>query len=149
MVANGAPILLRKLIGRFADLPVDFGKKFLDQKPLFGPAKTWRGIAISVFTTGLVAAALGYGYTVGIWLACFAMLGDLLSSFIKRRLGLMSSSRALFIDQIPESLLPALFLMTVFDLNLAGVILLVSCFIILEIILSKLLYRIGIRRRPY
>jgi hypothetical protein len=36
------------------------------------------------------------------------MAGDLLSSFVKRRLNLPPSSRATGLDQIPESLLPAL-----------------------------------------
>ena len=149
MVANGAPILLRNIMGEYADLPVDMGKRFFDSRPLFGRAKTWRGLISSILLTTLVAYLLGYEWMMGIWVAVYAMLGDLFSSFIKRRIGLTTSSRALFIDQIPESLFPAVFLMQTFDLNLTDVILLVSCFMILEIFLSKLLYRIGIRRRPY
>ena len=51
---------------------------------------------------------LGFAWTCGLVVASVAMSGDLLSSFLKRRLSLPPSSRATGIDQIPECLLPTI-----------------------------------------
>jgi hypothetical protein len=40
--------------------------------------------------------------------AFMAMLGDLFSGFVKRRLGMGPSDKALGLDYVPESLLPLL-----------------------------------------
>ena len=53
------------------------------------------------------SAAPGLPATVGTPLGGGAMLGDALSSFIKRRMGAAPSSRATGLDQIPEALLAA------------------------------------------
>ena len=85
----------------------------------------------------------------GALIAVYAILGDLFSSFIKRRLGLAPSSMAPLIDQVPESLLPALMLKDSFGLDTKAIMILVSAFIVADLILSKVLYRLGIRNRPY
>jgi CDP-2,3-bis-(O-geranylgeranyl)-sn-glycerol synthase len=77
------------------------------------------------------------------------MAGDLLASFIKRRLGLAPSSQAVGLDQIPESLLPMLagrLFMPVTGLDIAVTTLL---FFVGEVILSRLLYKWHVRDRPY
>jgi hypothetical protein len=51
---------------------------------------------------------LRLGWTIGVVVGSMAMLGDLFSSFVKRRLNLPPSSRATFLDQVPESLFPLL-----------------------------------------
>ena len=77
------------------------------------------------------------------------MVGDCLSSFIKRRLHLPSSARALGLDQIPESLLPLLGVWHQFSLTLEGIALTVAGFFILELGLSRILYKLHIRKHPY
>ena len=77
------------------------------------------------------------------------MGGDLLSSFIKRRLGLETSARATGLDQIPESLIPALLCARDLGLDWLDVATATVAFVIGELILSKILYRLHIRKRPY
>ncbi len=149
VIANGVPVLMHFLLADVAARPLDFGKVFYDGKPLFGSTKTWRGLLASIVVTGLCGMVLGYHLLLGCQLAAYAMLGDLISSFIKRRLGLPSSTMMLFLDQVPESLLPALLLMSAFKLSVADVVILVPAFIILELFLSQIFYRLGIRRTPY
>jgi len=79
----------------------------------------------------------------------FAMLGDLLASFIKRRAALPVSSRATGLDQIPESLLPALVVARPFELSLAEVAGIVAAFFVLDVVFSPVLHRLGLRHRPY
>jgi CDP-archaeol synthase len=50
----------------------------------------------------------GLPSTAGLLVSAMAMIGDLLSSFVKRRMKLVPGSMAFALDQIPESLLPAI-----------------------------------------
>ena len=149
LVANGAPILIRNILGDIASYPVDAGKTLRDGAPVLGHSKTWRGIFSSVFFTVIVAYVLGYDFIFGLVIAILAISGDLLSSFTKRRLKMQPSQKAPFLDQIPESLLPALYMMLVFSLTWQEVVSIVVIFIVLEFVLSKILYRLGIRQQPY
>ena len=76
-------------------------------------------------------------------------LGDLLSSFIKRRLKLRPSSMALGLDQVPESLLPLLLLKEPLGLTWPGILRTVVLFFVLELVLSRLLFWLRIRKTPY
>lgn len=148
-VANGAPVLLSYILSHRAAVPVDFGLKLKDGQLLFGTTKTWRGIIISILTTTFIAIILGISWYQGLLIAVFAMSGDLLSSFIKRRKAMDSGSRFLLLDQVPESFLPSLVMVYFERIDLMQVIVIVACFIILELVLSRLLYQFGIRKRPY
>ena len=77
------------------------------------------------------------------------MAGDLLSSFIKRRLNRPPSSRAIGLDQIPESLLPLLACHEALALTAADIGIVVAAFFAGAVILSRLLYRVGLRDEPY
>jgi len=149
VIANGMPIIARKMLGDKWNLPVDGGLVFIDQKRLFGASKTWRGLLSALLVTGLAAVLLGYEISTGLLIAAAAMLGDLLTSFSKRRMNLPASSMAPLFDQLLESLLPALLMMQMFTLNYLSVLLLVTGFVVFDLIFSRLLYKIGLRRRPY
>jgi CDP-2,3-bis-(O-geranylgeranyl)-sn-glycerol synthase len=77
------------------------------------------------------------------------MLGDLVSSFIKRRLGMPASSRATGLDQIPESLLPALACSPMLGLSFVDICVVVAAFFIGEIVLSLMLFKWHLRDRPF
>ena len=106
VVANGTAVVAKKLFGATLARPLDGGALLGDGQPIFGPSKTIRGIVVSLLATSMCAAVMGLGWGVGILVATFAMAGDLFSSFVKRRLHLPSSSMAIGLDHIPESLFP-------------------------------------------
>lgn len=149
VAANGAPILARKLFGMHGNRPIDGHKRFIDDQPLLGASKTWRGLIAAMVVTPLVALLLELPAVIGLHVAALAMLGDLLSSFVKRRLRIPPSGMAFGLDQIPESLLPLLVVGTELGLGLAAVLQLSLVFLALELVLSRILYRFNIRRRPY
>lgn len=149
VVANGAPILARKLLKHRWYRPIDAGKLLASGAPLLGPSKTWRGLAASLCLTPVVALMLGLSAWLGLIFAALAMTGDLLTSFIKRRIGMPASSMALGFDYLLESLLPVAVLAPWFDLTLAEVALTVLLFMMLALVLSWGLYHLGIRKRPY
>ncbi len=147
--ANGAPILLCKWLDERWRFAVDGGLLFLDGRPLLGPSKTWRGIASALSATALAGWAFGLGWWTGLAVGALAMLGDLFSSFLKRRLGIPISGMALGLDQLPESMFPLLWLRTEWNLSLAYVLWLAAAFLALELAISQVLYRLRIRRQPY
>ncbi|MEW6728503.1 MAG: CDP-archaeol synthase [Pseudomonadota bacterium] len=149
MAANGAPIIVAWLFGRILAPPLDGGRPFLDGRPLFGPHKTWRGLIAALLAAAALAPLLGLGAITGMLLALFSMLGDLGSSFVKRRLALAPSSRAPLLDQLPEALLPLLLLKPALGLGWLDITLTAGLFVLADIALSRLLYRLHIRNRPY
>jgi len=149
MVANGAPVIAWDLFKERIAWPLDMGIRLADNRPLFGPAKTWRGIVASLVMTPLCALAFELTWQTGFIVAVMAMMGDLISSFCKRRLGIESSGKALGLDQIPESLLPLLAVRDICGLDRLSIALLTGLFFVLEVSLSPTLYRLGIRKRPY
>ena len=99
------PSILKDLLAKIA-VPVDFGAKWRGTE-IFGPHKTWRGIAVGV-VTGIVVSGIqeelffnvkffryntlvDYGSInfmfFGSLMGGGALTGDLVKSFFKRRLG--------------------------------------------------------------
>ncbi len=149
ILANAVPLIAKWLFGSHFAHPLDANLKFLDGRPLLGSSKTVRGIVLSLIFTAAAAPLLGLDVSLGIVVATTAMAGDLLSSFLKRRLGLRPSSRATGLDQIPESLFPLLACRSWLPLNTLDVLAGIVIFLIGEIIGSRVLFRLHLRDRPY
>ncbi|NIR86381.1 CDP-2,3-bis-(O-geranylgeranyl)-sn-glycerol synthase [Candidatus Bathyarchaeota archaeon] len=104
--ANAAPVIFG------GGTSIDFGKTFLDGKPIFGSHKTVRGFFAGLIVGALVGFAqyaafevnvlLGFQYSVllGFVLSLGALVGDLFDSFVKRRLGFPPGSLFPIADQL-------------------------------------------------
>ncbi|HDQ06770.1 MAG TPA: CDP-2,3-bis-(O-geranylgeranyl)-sn-glycerol synthase [Candidatus Bathyarchaeota archaeon] len=107
--ANAAPVIFG------GGQPMDFGKRFFDGKPLLGSHKTVRGFLAGLIVgtlVGLVQTLLSeqilvqystqFQYTVflGFMLSLGALTGDLIESFIKRRINRAPGSSLPIADQI-------------------------------------------------
>jgi CDP-2,3-bis-(O-geranylgeranyl)-sn-glycerol synthase len=149
MVANGAPVLGKKAFGARASWPLDFGLRFFDGRPVFGPSKTIRGIFFSIVASAAAAPFLGVPWSVGALGGVAAMVGDVLSSFVKRRLNLPSQSMAIGLDQVPEAILPLIACREALGLNALDIAAGTALFCIGELLLSRALYAMNIRERPY
>jgi CDP-2,3-bis-(O-geranylgeranyl)-sn-glycerol synthase len=148
-LANGTPIVAKKILGPWFDRPLDAGIMFFDGRRLFGASKTIRGILASILVTTTSAPLIGLNLTIGARVAVAAMAGDLFSSFVKRRLNLSPSSQALGLDHVPESLFPMLACRNALSLTIADIALGVGIFFIGGLILSRLLFRAHLRDEPY
>lgn len=149
VLANGVPVVAARVFGRRWSAPVDGGRLWRDGRPLLGNSKTWRGVVSGMLACGLFALIIGMGLLFGLVFGLLGLIGDMISSFIKRRAGLDSSARALGLDQIPEALLPMILAWYWLELNglvVAGVVVL---FTVSNIVLSPLLFRLGIRHQPH
>lgn len=149
LVANGSPILARMLLGDRLAMALDGGLRWRDGRPLLGPSKTWRGLCAAVCTTTLCAPLLGQRWQTGLLIGGLAMLGDALSSFVKRRLGIAPSGPAIGLDHVPESLLPLLGCRLTLGIGWAEILGLTVAFAAADLLLSRLLFRLGVRRHPY
>jgi CDP-diglyceride synthetase len=147
--ANGAPVVAKKIFGSRWAWPLDGGLLFFDGHPLFGKSKTVRGVVAALVLTSACALALGLAPWIGVMVALSAMAGDLVSSFTKRRLNRPPSSQATGLDQVPESLLPALVCYEALALSILDVLAIVAVFFVGEVLLSRVLYRYHLRDRPY
>jgi CDP-2,3-bis-(O-geranylgeranyl)-sn-glycerol synthase len=148
-VANGTPILAKKLLEDRLSTPIDGGLTLPDGEPLFGASKTIRGVILSVVATAGSAVLLHLDWGTGATIGGLSMLGDLFSSFVKRRLHLPLHAQAFGLDQIPEALLPLLIVKEQFNLTSNDIAVLVIAFIVLELVLSRILFRLKIRDRPF
>ena len=107
--ANASPVIFG------GGQPMDFGKTFFDGKPLLGSHKTFRGflaglivgtlvglIQTLIFEHFLIQYGSPFRYTLllGFTLSLGALTGDLIESFIKRRLNLSPGSSLPVADQI-------------------------------------------------
>ncbi len=148
-VANATPVAAKLIFGDAFAQPLDGNAKFFDGRPLFGASKTVRGVLLAILVTAAAAPLLGFSFALGAVVGALAMAGDLFSSFIKRRLGRAPSSRAIGLDQIPESLFPlfgALFFLPLTIIDVAAVVFLFAAG---ELLLSPILYKLNLRDRPY
>lgn len=148
-VANGIPVIAAKLLGKDNALPLDGNATLSDGRPLFGSSKTIRGVALSVALTTIVAPLFGLGWEVGSIVAAGAMIGDLFSSFVKRRLGMSASSKFTGLDQIPEALIPLLGCMALLPLTPLSVALGTLLFFGGALLVSRIFFKLNIRDRPY
>jgi len=149
IAANGAPIFGRLLMKGRWSTPLDGGVRFIDGRPLLGKSKTYRGVAFSLVGTVLAADVLGMPFEIGLIVGGLAMLGDCLSSFIKRRLDYDPGAMALGLDQIPESLFPLLGVWAPLSLSALGIIGTVGAFMVLDLTFSPILYKFHIRKQPH
>src|SRR6476620_2748354 len=148
VVANGTAVLAKKIFGPALGRPLDGGAFFVDGEPLFGPSKTIRGIVVSVLATSTCEVLMGLGWQIGSLVATFAMAGDLFSSFVKRRMRLASSSMAIGLDHIPESLFPLLASPLLLPLSTLDIVGGVTVFVVGALILSPLLDELNLRDEP-
>lgn len=149
LVANGTRVIAKRILGQRLSYPLDGGVRLKDGQHLFGSSKTVRGLLLSVLLTSACAPIVGLEWQIGAVVASSAMAGDLFSSFLKRRLRLPPSSRATGLDQVPESLFPFLACRSMLALTVVDIGVGVSLFLVGELVISRLFYRLGVRKHPY
>ena len=141
VTANGAPVVAGLLLGKRWDWPLDNNIRFTDQRPLLGTSKTLRGLIAAIVATAIVAALLGMTWFEGASFGLLAMLGDLCSSFIKRRLGFPSSQSVPLLDQLPESILPVWMMQMVLGPTMTEMFAAVAAFFVIDLLLSRLIIK--------
>ena len=149
VVANAAPVLVKNMLGSRFAWPLDAGFEFADGRPLLGASKTIRGVILSVLVTPIAAVLIGLTWQVGLVVAGAAMAGDLVSSFVKRRMGFPPSGMAIGLDQVPEALFPLLAAQLFLPITGGNIVLGTALFFAGSLLISRVLFKVGLRDRPY
>ncbi len=92
-IANATPVLLG------GGPPLDGGRTWVDDQPLLGDHKTVRG-TLSGIVVGIAVGILQMQFLRGVLLSVGAIGGDIVISFIKRRIKLKSGAMFPIADQM-------------------------------------------------
>jgi len=150
MVANASPVF----VGR--GTPVDGGKNFFDGKRILGDGKTWEGITLGVLfgtTIACLESILLNSFTLyvyGVVGSVGALVGDMVSSFFKRRMGFKRGAPVPVLDQLDFYLGATVFMMTVgwkprWEYVIAGAVLIV----VLHKITNLIAYYLHLKDVPW
>ncbi|SPD72737.1 putative Ser/Thr phosphatase-family protein [uncultured Desulfobacterium sp.] len=110
LAINGVPALLGRIFPGNAGVPLDRNYSLSDGLPILGIHKTIRGLLSGVLTGGIFGYLIGLSLVMGLCVGLLSMMGDILSSFIKRRLGLPEGTDVAILDQVFEGGFPLLLL---------------------------------------
>ena len=147
--ANATPVVLG------GGPPLDGGKKFIDGRRIFGDGKTVRGFVAGIVAgtaigvlQGIAKGPLSHYLSLGFLLALGALLGDLMGSFVKRRLGIERGGALPGLDQLGFVVI-ALLLASPVEVPSWQVI--VAIFLItpaLHLATNFIGYKLGLKSRP-
>ena len=145
--ANAAPVL------GGGGLPMDFGKKFLDGKRIFGSHKTFRGfffgLAIGVLVGIVELLLFDYPPLFIILPPLGALVGDLVGSFLKRRIGISPGGLFPIVDQIDFVIGALIFSipLSILTWELALVVLLITPPI--HLLTNFIAYKMDLKKHPW
>ncbi len=88
---------------------IDFGRVFIDGKPVFGGGKTFRGFFLGLAVGVFIGIVIGISFSQSFLISLGALLGDLVGAFIKRRISIKPGDPAPVLDQF-DFMLGATFL---------------------------------------
>jgi len=151
--ANGAPVIFG------GGKPIDLGRNFLDGKPIFGSHKTIRGFIIGLAIGALVGwaqeaiapnAGLPKGNALlGFFLSLGALIGDLLGSFLKRRLDLKPGAPLPILDQIDFVLIALLFGVLVEPPSLTSALIILALTGPIHLLVNVVAYLLRLKETPW
>lgn len=161
-----APVFFQRTLHWLA-VPVDFGKT-LGGQPLFGDHKTWRGLITATACGGLFwmmmhTCVSRYAWADSLWpfdvaifpwwfgflFAAGAILGDLVKSFFKRRVGVSPGAVWFPFDQIDFVLGASLVLGLFAEITPLMWVILISFGTIMHIVGNHVGYWLGIKHSPW
>jgi CDP-2,3-bis-(O-geranylgeranyl)-sn-glycerol synthase len=134
VAANSAAWLSGWVLGSRFAAPLDGGLVLADGTRLLGSHKTWRGLVAGALGAAVVAPLCAYPATLGFEFGALSLVGDAMSSALKRRLRLAPGAQAPLLDQVLEALLPLVVLRSPLDLGWTDVALVSALFTTLDVV---------------
>lgn len=141
--------------------PLDFHRTFSDGQPIFGKGKTWKGTGMGILIGTFTGFILGYFFPLftttvsneyvlyAFLLSLGAILGDVVGSFIKRRLKMKRGDPAHILDQLDFVVGGVLLSIMVSKPDWTGLILLIMITPFMHLAFNRIAYYIGIKSVPW
>jgi len=155
-IANASPPVISRLERlQKHNKPIDFGKLWRG-KEIFGKGKTWNGLIFGVLA-GTIFGALqgltGIEPLITIKLAFMmsfgALVGDMIGSFVKRRLNMKRGKHLPLVDQLDFILGAFLFASFVIEINFTNLIILLIITPLIHILTNRIGYKLKLKREPW
>lgn len=147
---------------------IDFGKKFIDGSDLLGPGKTWEGLLLALLVgtafgmlevvlhpyLNPIALEAGFSlqrlsFTSVFFVALGAMVGDMVGSFIKRRIKIRRGESAPLLDQL-DFVFGAFFFASFFvELTSISVLIFIIITPFVHLLSCFIGYKIGAKKVPW
>jgi len=140
--ANSIPVILG------GGPAIDGGRRFIDDKPILGPRKTIRGFLAGIAVGTLIGLIQGQLF-LGFLLSLGALVGDLLESFIKRRLDIVSGASFPIADQLDFVFGALLFSLPVFPIPIHIIFTIILITPPLHLTTNVVAYLLGIKKEPW
>jgi len=162
--ANMAPVIVKKIFNNLA-FPLDFNKK-INNRPVFGKHKTFRGLIFGVIFAIIITfiqyilysnniltdiAIIDYSnwLLIGFLMGSGAIFGDLIESFVKRRMNYKSGKPFVPFDQLDFVVGGLIFISPLVVLSLNKVIVILILSFILHIIINHFAFYTKIRKEKW
>ncbi|MEM1546803.1 MAG: CDP-2,3-bis-(O-geranylgeranyl)-sn-glycerol synthase [Candidatus Methanomethylicia archaeon] len=152
--ANGIPVLTPLIFRR--RIPIDLGLTFIDGKRLIGDNKSIQGVILGIVSglfIGKLQSILLNDYmfiTRALVLSLGSVCGDILGSFIKRRLRIEPGGTLPVVDQMSFILVAILLYIIIFgDLNDIQILFVLGITPIIHLIANIFAHILGIKKVPY
>ncbi len=161
--ANMSPVLFKKI--NLFEYPIDFNKT-LNNKPLLGKNKTFRGLIFGIIFAVVIAYAqfllynieffrsisfMNYQnwFLVGFLLGLGALTGDLVKSFFKRRLDIEPGAKFIPFDQIDFVIGALIFIIPIFNVSLQILLTSLLLSFLLHITINHIAFYLKIRNEKW
>jgi CDP-2,3-bis-(O-geranylgeranyl)-sn-glycerol synthase len=141
--ANAAPVIFG------GGTPIDGGKNFRDGHKIFGPRKTFRGFFAGLAVGTLVGFIIQKNILLGFMLSFGALTGDLIESFLKRRLGRPPGASFPVADQLDFVAGALLFSVLVSPPSLPTALAIVIITPPIHLSTNFFAYRLGMKKEPW
>ena len=162
--ANMAPVIVKNVFNGLK-IPIDFNKK-IKNKPIFGKNKTFRGLIFGIIFAIIVAylqfllyrndifvdisiADYSNWLLIGFLMGFGAIFGDLIESFIKRRMNYDPGKSFVPFDQLDFVIGALIFIYPLVALSLSKIIIILLLSFVLHIIVNHIAYYIKLRREQW
>jgi len=159
-VANAAPVILGG--GR----AIDGGKTLSDGKPIFGSHKTVRGFAAGIIAGTLTSVAqnavlqlsalsdfvppFSFSLWLGFLISFGALMGDLVHSFVKRRIGIAEGAPLPVADQLDFVVGAVLFsFLAPSPLPLLTIFIILIITLPVHLLTNLFAYVVGVKKTPW
>ncbi len=161
--ANMAPVLVKKI--NFLKIPIDFDKT-LNNKPIFGKNKTFRGLVFGVIFAIIIAylqfllyrnnifvniSIVDYSnwFLIGLLMGFGAIFGDLIESFVKRMINYEPGRSFIPFDQLDFVIGALIFVYPLIILSLNKIIIILLLSFVLHVIVNHIAYYTKIRKEKW